>query len=125
MLNQSKVTIESGVATRNILVDLNNTTSVSCKVANTGVSADASGKKIVKAGTPVKGSLTARDTDFTVAVDGEDAVGVILHDVDVTEGTANSQVVVSGLIDLTKVDTDVAEMLTAAEANLKMIQLVK
>lgn len=125
MLNQSKVTIESGVATRNILVDLNNTTSVSCKVANTGVSADASGKKIVKAGTPVKGSLTARDTDFTVATDGTGAVGVILHDVDVTAGTANSQVVVSGLIDLTKVDTDVAGMLTAAEANLKMIQLVK
>ena len=124
MLNQSKVTIETGVVTRNILVDLDNTTSVSCMVASTGVSAK-DGKKIVKAGTPVKGSLTARETAFTVTADGTDAIGVILHDVDVTAGTANSQVVVSGLIDISKVEEDVVTMLTAAEANLKMIQLVK
>ena len=125
MLNQSTVRTTTGTTRKTILVDEFNSTALPCMVSNTGVEANSEGKKIVKAGTPVAGSLTARETAFTVAKDGTGAVGVVLHDVDVTGGTANSQVVIFGFIDVSKLESDVVAMVNAAAANLKMIQLVK
>lgn len=124
MLNQTSVTKESYATRKTILVDELNNTTFSCVVSNEGVQANAEGKKIIKAGTPVKGDLKARNTAFEV--DTTTPVGVILHDVDVTAGNANSQVVVFGFIDVSKVDTDVQAMLTSTvEKALKMIQFVK
>lgn len=128
MLNQTGVEKATyGAPEKTILVDEFNSTSVSVVVANTGVTAGDDGKKIIKAGTPVYGSLRARNTAFTVssAEQGAKPSGVILHDVDVTGGNANSQIVIFGTIDVSKVDTAVATALIAAEANLKMIQLVQ
>jgi len=127
MLNQTGVETRTyGAPEKNILVDEKNSTAVSIKIANTGVSADSEGQKIVKAGTPVYGSLTARDTAFTVSGSaGAKPVGVILHDVNVTSGTKNSQIVISGIIDVSKVETAVATALTSAVADLKMIQIIK
>lgn len=131
MLNQSGVRTVVGTTRKTILVDEMNSTAFSCKIANTGVTA-VGGKKIVKAGTPLAGSLLTRDTAFTVAADsGEqpktsNAVGVLLHDVDVTGGTANGQVLVFGFVDVSKLESDVVTKLTdAAKANMKMIQFVK
>ena len=93
-------------------------------VSDTGVSEEG-GRKLIKAGTPVAGDLQNRQTPFTVAADGTGAVGVILHDVDVTKGTANSQVVIFGFIDVSKLDETVVPMVTAAADKLKMIQFVK
>ena len=125
MLNQSTVKTTIGTTRKTILVDEFNSTALSCMVANTGVEANSKGRKIIKAGTPVAGSLTARETAFTVAADGTGAVGVVLHDVDVTEGTANSQVVIFGFIDVSKLESDVVTMVNVAAAKLKMIQFVK
>lgn len=127
MLNQTGVETRTyGAPEKNILVDEKNSTAVSIKIANTGVSANADGQKIVKAGTPVYGSLTARETAFTISGSaGAKPVGVILHDVDVTSGTKNSQIVISGIIDVSKVETTVATALTSAVADLKMIQIIK
>lgn len=127
MLNQTGVTKTSyGYGEKRIIVDEVNSTAFSCVVANTGVTADSEGKKIIKAGTPLYGSLTARNTAFTVSgSEGAKPVGVALHDVDVTAGNANSQVLVSGFIDISKVDASVKSALQAAEANLKLIVLVQ
>lgn len=125
MLNQTTVRTVSGTTRKTILVDENNSTALSCIVADTGVEANADGRKIVKAGTPVAGSLTERQTPFTVSKDGANAVGVILHDVDVTAGPANSQVVFFGFIDISKLEADVVTMIKAAESKMKMIQLVQ
>ncbi|MBP3920475.1 MAG: hypothetical protein J6D28_02805 [Bacilli bacterium] len=129
MLNQTGVTKVSGTTRKTILVDEMNSTALSIVVGNTGVNAGADGKKIIKAGTPVTGSLTERNTAFTVAKDSDgnnNAVGVILHDVDVTNGEANSQVVIFGFIDISKLDSDVVELLTeAAKKSMRMIQFVK
>ena len=128
MLNQTGVTTGSYAAPeKNILVDEMNSTAVSVVVSNAGVTADSEGKKIIKAGTPLFGSLTARNTAFTVSseVQGAKPVGVALHDVDVTEGDANSQVLVSGFVDISKVDASIRSTLIAAEANLKLIVLVQ
>lgn len=127
MLNQTGVeTLNYGAPEKTILVDPLNSTAVSIEVANTGVTADSEGKKIIKAGTPVYGSLRARNTPFTISgTEGAKPAGVILHDVDVTSGKKNSQIVIFGTIDVSKVDSAVATTLIAAEANLKMIQLIQ
>lgn len=124
MLNQTGISKVSATTRKTILVDEMNSTAFSCIVSNTGVT-EVDGKKIIKAGTPVKGSLVARDTAFQVSAD-ENAVGIILHDVDVTKGNANSQVVVFGFIDISKLDSDVQAMITSdVKDALKMIQFVK
>ena len=135
MLNNPKFITKSGGTRKIILVDEKNSTAISCKVANTGVSADSDGKKIVKAGTPLNGDFTARGTAFTVAVQ-TDAAGdnpasnnancILLHEVDVTSGTQNAQAVIFGTIDLNKLDSSVQSMITAeAKAGMKMIQFIK
>ena len=80
-------------------------------VANTGVTAE-NGQKLIKAGTPIAGDLNKRNTAFTVASD-DTVTGVILHDVDVTDGNGNGTIVIAGAIDVTKVDTTVAALYTA------------
>lgn len=125
MLNNPKVSITHGTNRKTILVDEFNSTALSCVVANTGVEADSNGKKIIKAGTPVTGDLTERNTPFTVDKTGDNPVGVILHDVDVTDGNANSQVVIFGFIDISKLDDEVVGIITTAAPKLTMIKLVK
>ena len=124
MLNNPKVSITNGTNRKTILVDELNSTALSCVVANTGVE-EVNGKKIIKAGTPVTGDLTDRNTPFTVDTAGTNPTGVILHDVDVTDGNANSQVVIFGFIDISKLEDDVVGLITAAAPKLTMIKLVK
>lgn len=234
MLNQTGVVTVSGGTRKIILVDEKNSTAISCKVANTGVDADANGKKIVKAGTPLNGNFEDRATAFTKAVttsgtkgtwtveittafatdekitiDGVDyvckatesvddnyfagasasaqatslakmafarftatassgvitftqkvadstgtapvvsktattgAIGdvtagtspvdgtnnancILLHEVDVTNGTQNAQAVIFGTFDLNKFEEDVVALVTnQVKQNLKMIQFIK
>lgn len=129
MLNQSTISTVSAGTRKTILVDELNSTAFSCMVGNTGISADADGKKIAKAGTPLTGSLEARGTAFTKASTTSgvsNAVGILLHDVDVTDGTKNAQVVVFGFIDLNKLESDVQALITSeVKTALKMIQFVK
>lgn len=128
MLNQTSVRKESFSTRKTILVDELNSTAFSIVVDATGVSADSEGKKILKAGTPIKGDLKARNTAWKKETTAPN--GILLHDVDVTGlssgETRNAQVVVFGFIDVTKVDSDVQAMLTdTVEAALKMVQFVK
>lgn len=113
MLNQGGITKESGTTRNIILMAPELAFTVSCKVANTGVEAGADGKKIVKAGTPLYGDLTDRGTAFTISGEGS-AVGILLHDVDVTAGTKNAQITTFGFVDKSKLDSSVATMLSSA-----------
>ena len=116
-LNQGGITKTTGYSEKQILSAPELAYTLPCKFANTGITADANGKKIIKAGTPVAGSLEARDTAFTVATTTEgvsNAVGIAIHDVDVTSGTKNAQVCAFGFLDMGKVDTDVAALHTTA-----------
>lgn len=93
------------------------------QIGNTGVTAK-DGKKIIKAGTPLKGDWLDRDTAFVVATtttSGEgasttqtsNANAVLLHDVDVTNGDVNGTVISVGHIDMLKLDSDVQSLITA------------
>lgn len=114
MLNQSEVKVTSATTRKTILVAEEMAVAFSCKVSDSGVST-TDDKKVVKAGTPLAGDLTARETAFTVAADGTGAVGLLLHDVDVTSGTKNAQVLVFGFVDVSKLESDVASMVQAAK----------
>ena len=99
---------------------------VGCLVGNTGISANKEGRKIIKAGTPVGGAtnvLTNRQTVLAEAT-GETAQGVVLHDVDVTDGDANATLVIEGVIDVLKLDATVAGKLKSAAEKLPKITLM-
>lgn len=71
------------------------------------------GRKIVPAGTPLSGDLKARTTSFVKAVDTTaPATGILLHDVDVTEGDNNGTLLIWGFVDLNKVDATTAALIT-------------
>lgn len=129
MLNQGGITKVTANTRNTILFSPESAVAVSCQVANTGVEA-VDGKKIVKAGTPLAGDLTSRGTAFTVATTTggvSNAVGIILHDVDVTSGTKNAQIVIFGFVDLNMVETSVVSAYTEAAktALAGKIQFVK
>lgn len=91
-------------------------------IGNEGVTADSNGKKILKAGTPITGDIEARNTAFkkaTSTTSGEpaattsNAVGILLHDVDVTAGDENGTIVLFGFVDLDKLDAETFKLITA------------
>ena len=96
--------------------------SIGCLVGNTGVEADANGKKIIKAGTPVGGSTSVLTNRQTVLTKGaENAQGVVLHDVDVTDGDGRAALVIAGYVDLYKLDADVVTIANEAAKTLNRI----
>lgn len=99
-----------------ILFNTDPQVSVGILVSDAGITAGDDGKKIVKAGTPLTGSLEARGTAFTKAATASgasNAVGVLLHDVDVTAGAENGTLLIFGFVDLNKVDTTTAALVTS------------
>lgn len=94
---------------------------IGCLVGNTGVQANAEGKKIIKAGTPVGGTTDVLTNRQTVLTSGaENAQGVVMHDVDVTDGDGRATLIISGYVDLYKLDEDVVELATAATSLTKI-----
>ena len=114
MLNRSGIIKETAVAPSQILFNVQNQMSVGVIVAETVGTAGEDGRKIVKAGTPLNGDLTARGTAFVAAKDTSNpAVGVLLHDVDVTDGDANGTLLIWGFVNLNRMDSTTAGLITA------------
>lgn len=86
------------------------------------------GRKIAKAGTPVTGNLDERTTAFTPAVTttgASNAVGILLHDVDVTDDDNNGTVLLFGFVNTNRIDeTTKAKITTEVKAALPMIKFV-
>ena len=113
----NRIKTQTYVNVNQILFNTDPQVSVGVLVSNSGISAGADGRKIVKAGTPLTGSLEARGTAFTKASTTEgvsNAVGILLHDVDVTAGAENGTLLIFGFVDLNKVDTTTAALVTSA-----------
>jgi len=114
MLNRSGTIKETAVAPSQILFNVQNQMSVGVIVNETVGIAGEDGRKIVKAGTPLNGDLTACDTAFVAAKDASNpAVGVLLHDVDVTDGNANGTLLIWGFVNLNRMDSTTAGSITA------------
>lgn len=82
-----------------------------CMVSATGVTANAEGKKIVKAGT----ILPAND---------KTAKGVLLHDTDVTNGDAPGTLIIHGFVDNAKLVANGVTVTAAALGALPQITFV-
>ena len=91
MLNKDGVRKETFSSQNQILANVELQASVGCIVSQAIVaSADANGKKIAKAGTPIVVDFSNLQTPVTAPVSGSTtANAVLLHDVDVTAGNAN------------------------------------
>lgn len=92
-------------------------------VGNTGISAGEDGRKIIKAGSAVGGTtsvLTNRQTALQKTTTATQAQGVLLHDLDVTDGDANGTMLVFGFVDLNKIDTDAQPASDVQEALTKI-----
>ena len=119
MLNRSGIAKTTAVAPTQILGDVDFQVSIGCVLANTGVSAGADGKKIVKAGTPAKVDPSNLQTAATVITSNEninDANVIILHDVDVTNGNANATGLVMGIVNYNRLDTTVQALFKPGDA---------
>lgn len=114
MLNRSGIIKETAVAPSQILFNVQNQMSVGVIVDKAVGTAGEDGRKIVKAGTPLNGDLTACGTAFVAAKDTSNpAVGVLLHDVDVTDGNANGTLLIWGFVNLNRMDSTTAGLITA------------
>lgn len=119
MLNQTGIKKETYGSTNQILFNVEPQVSVGIVVDDSvQATANSLGKKIVKAGTPLTGDLTNRLTPFTAAKAGSaseasDAVGVLLHDVDVTTGDANGTLLIFGFVNLDRIDETIQGKLTS------------
>ena len=93
---------------------------IGCIVSGTGIEA-VNGRKILKAGTPVGGADVLTNRQAVISKNTDAPVGVVLHDVDVTNGDENATLVVKGQVDLLKLDADVVTLVNTAKAKLTNI----
>lgn len=114
MLNRPGIKKETLAAPQQILFNVQNQMSVSILVDKSMASVTVDGRKVVKAGTPLSGDLTARGTAFKAAADSTaPAVGVLLHDVDITDNNANGTLLIWGFVNLDRLDSATAGLITA------------
>lgn len=114
MLNRPGIKKETLAAPQQILFNVQNQMSVPILVDKTMASVTVDGRKVVKAGTPLNGDLTARGTAFKAAADTTaPAVGVLLHDVDITDNNANGTLLIWGFVNLDRLDSATAALITA------------
>lgn len=129
MLNQTGVRKETYGNTNQILFAVEHQVSMGVVVSKALGVAEGT-KKVVKAGTPLTGNLDARTTAFTAATAGSsteasNAVGVLLHDVDVTAGDANGTLLLFGFVNTNRIDATTKEKLTdIVKAAMPMIKFV-
>lgn len=113
MLNQKGIKKSSYISTNQILFNTDPFVAVSIIVDDAlGVTDPATGRKLVKAGTPLAGDLTKRETAFAAvnvasASVASNAKGILLHDVDVTTGDANGTLLIFGFVNVDRIDTTV------------------
>lgn len=93
-----------------------------CVVSN-AMGVQVGGRKIVKAGMPLTGTLGTA----TAMTEGsqENAVGILQHDVDVTDGDNNGSILVFGFVNMNRIDeTTRAKLTTEVQGKLNKITFV-
>lgn len=129
MLNQTGVRKETYGNTNQILFAVEHQVSIGVVVSKALGVAEGT-KKVVKAGTPLTGKLDVRTTAFTAATadsstEASNAVGVLLHDVDVTTGDANGTLLLFGFVNTNRIDaTTKAKLTDIVKAAMPMIKFV-
>ncbi len=126
MLNRSGVTKTSYGNVGQILANVQLQASVSCIVAQSVVaSADANGKKIAKAGTPIVVDFANLQTPVVAPSQNTTANAVLLHNVDVTAGNANGTALYFGVVNINRLESDVQAKVTAGVNTIGAVTFIK
>lgn len=114
MLNNTGIKKETYGSGKQILFAVEHQVSMGIVVDQT-VGVTEGTKKIAKAGTPLTGSLDERGTAFTAATTSTDsnAVGILLHDVDVTVDDNNGVILLFGFVNTNMIDGTTKAKITA------------
>lgn len=126
MLNNTGIKKETYGSGKQILFAVEHQVSMGI-VVDQSVGVTEGTKKIAKAGTPLTGDLDARGTAFTVATTSADsnAVGILLHDVDVTVDDNNGAILLFGFVNTNMIDGTTKTKITAdVKKALPMIKFV-
>lgn len=115
MLNRSGVSKTTLTAPKQILANVELQSSVGCIVPQE-VGVEVAGKKIAKAGTPIKVDLMNLNAVAQKSADDVPMNAVLLHDVDVTTGNANGTALIFGFVNVNRVESDVAAAIETAKA---------
>lgn len=115
MLNRDGIRKDTYGATRQILADVNNQSSVGC-IVDKDLGVARGNKKIVKAGTPININMMDLTAKCSKVSTGKPMNAVLLHDVDVTDSDANGTALVFGFVNTNRVESDVITDITAALA---------
>lgn len=99
--------VTKGRNTKQILANAELFQSFGGQISDEGVVAK-DGRKIIPAGTPVGGADFYDNEQAVLKVSNDaEATGVLLHEVDVTNGTNNGTVLIFGFVNLNRVDESV------------------
>lgn len=117
MLNNTGIKKETYGSGKQILFAVEHQVSMGI-VVDQSVGVTEGTKKIAKAGTPLTGDLDARGTAFTAATTSTDstdsnAVGILLHDVDVTVADNNGAILLFGFVNTNMIDGTTKAKITA------------
>lgn len=114
MLNNTGIKKETYGSGKQILFAVEHQVSMGI-VVNQTVGVTEGTKKIAKAGTPLTGNLDERGTAFTEATTSTDsnAVGILLHDVDVTVDDNNGAILLFGFVNTNMIDGTTKAKITA------------
>lgn len=126
MLNNTGIKKETYGSGKQILFAVEHQVSMGI-VVDKSVGVAEGTKKIAKAGTPLTGNLDARGTAFTAATTSTDsnAVGILLHDVDVTVDDNNGAILLFGFVNTNMIDSTTKAKITAeVKTALPMIKFV-
>ena len=126
MLNNTGIKKETYGSGKQILFAVEHQVSMGI-VVDKSVGVAEGTKKIAKAGTPLTGNLDARGTAFTAATTSTDsnAVGILLHDVDVTVDDNNGAILLFGFVNTNMIDsTTKAKITEEVKTALPMIKFV-
>lgn len=109
---------------KQILIAQDTARSLPCTVSKTGVTANADGDYVVKAGTPLYGAdlgASRLTTSYTISASGASgsetkALGVLYQDIYFDKGatTASGTIVYDGSVDYLKLDNSVQTFITTA-----------
>ena len=124
MLNNTGIKKETYGSGKQILFAVEHQVSMGI-VVDQSVGVTEGTKKVAKAGTPLTGNLDARGTAFTAATTSTDsnAVGILLHDVDVTVDDNNGAILLFGFVNTNMIDgTTKAKITEDVKKALPMIK---
>ena len=112
MLNYDGISKVTATAPTQILANVELQESVGC-IVPTSLGTTVDGKSIAKAGTPIHIDLGNLQNPAAAAAAGSVANAVLLHDVDVTNGSHNGTALIFGFVNINRLDSDVKAKVTA------------